>query len=220
MQPHWAGLRRNTIIDQQLWYLGRDIGGPCGNALLAYGFERHRPAGGFGSSAYLLPLRSPSVDEPSVLICWGFGAYVGLRKGCTPLDQRQADAARQSPAPWSGVFFQRFGASPGLVRHAVSPTLHQVADLPLRWTPRSDADRECASRTLSTLAHTLAEYERWAIDTLGSAHRTTALRAAPRHKRHRFLNAPELSEAWERWAELRCSSFEPDEAAPLKHAAA
>jgi hypothetical protein len=108
------------------------------------------------------------------------------------------------------MLLQRFGASPGLVRSAISPTLHQVADLPARWPARNDADRASASRLLHMLAHTLADYERWAITTLGSAHRAAALHAAPRHKRHRFLNAPELSEAWKRWAELRCARFEPD----------
>jgi len=209
-QPRWAGARRNTIIDQQLWFLGRDIGGPLGNALLAYGFERHRPAGGVGSSAYLLRLDASVDQAPRVLICWGFGVYIGADATCATDHRIPADAAGRPAAPWSGMLLQRFGASPGLVRSAISPTLHQVADLPARWPARNDADRASASRLLHMLAHTLADYERWAITTLGSAHRAAALHAAPRHKRHRFLNAPELSEAWERWAELRCARFEPD----------
>jgi len=209
-QPRWAGARRNTIIDQQLWFLGRDIGGPLGNAPLAYGFERHRPAGICGSSAYLLRLEDPSHQVPQVLICWGFGLYIGADATCATDHRIPAVAAGHPPTPWSGMLLQRFGASPGLVRSAISPTLHQVADLPVRWPARNDADRASASRLLHMLAHTLADYERWAITTLGSAHRTAALHAAPRHKRHRFLNAPELSEAWKRWAELRCARFEPD----------
>jgi len=209
-QPSWAVGRRNTIVDQQLWYLGRDIGGPHGNALLAYGFERHRPSAKLGSSAYLLRLDDPSDQKPRVIICWGFGLYVGADVSCTTHQRTSTDAAGHRPTPWSGVLLQRFGASPGLVRSAIAPTLHQVSDLPARWPARTDADRECAGRLLHSLAHTLAGYERWAITTLGSAHRTAALHAAPRHKRHRFLTAPELSEAWTRWAELRCAKFEPN----------
>jgi len=228
-QPRWAGTRRNAIIDQQLWFLGRDIGGPHGNALLAYGFERHRPLRHQGSSAYLLNLADPSPDGPRVLICWGFGVYVGAdatvaARHRSPVraatdaatdaathaaTHAATDAATHAPAPWSGLLFQRFGASPGLVRSAVSPGLHQVADLPARWPARTDTDDACAARFLHTLAHTLADYERWAISTLGSAHRAAALSAAPRHKRHRFLHTSELSVAWERWAEQRCARIEP-----------
>jgi len=209
-QPRWTAARRNTIIDQQLWFLGRDIGGPLGNAPLAFGFERHRPAGIRGSSAYLLRLENPSHQVPQVLICWGFGLYIGADATCATDHRIPADAAGHTPTPWSGMLLQRFGASPGLVCSAISPTRHQVADLPARRPASNDADRASASALLRTLAQTLADYERWAITTLGSPHRTAALHAAPRHKRHRFLHTPELSEAWERWADVRCARVEPD----------
>ena len=55
----WLGALNNvrkigtTLLDQQLWCWGQDIRRTEGNALLAYGFTKHRPLEGkHGSTAY------------------------------------------------------------------------------------------------------------------------------------------------------------------------
>ncbi len=203
-QALWTGLRRSAIIDQQLWYLGRDIAGPFGNALIAYGFERRRAPGGRGSSAYLLPLvregSPPGIASDSMLVCWGFAIYAGevLADGAGGAAEH---AVRGRAVPkqtaWAGVCIERFRDTPGLVRSPVASSLHQAADLPDTASPRTAAERVFAAAIVRRIALTLSAYERWALTTLGSAHRHAALRDAPRHKRHRFSHVPELSEIWD-----------------------
>jgi hypothetical protein len=187
-QPIPAQLQCSPPLDQQLWYLGRDIHGPFGNALRDYGFVRHRPLAGHGSSSYVLPLPAESDGQPMQLICWGFGVAI------TRIELPLAGAA---PVPWAGIVHERFGWSSRLLRHPLSPSIHQVSDLPAASRPVTAAEHEFTVRAKQLLARAFAGYERWAIATLGQAHRDAALREAPRHKRHRFLKMPGLAVAWE-----------------------
>jgi hypothetical protein len=200
-QAGWPGFRRRAIVDQQLWYLGRDIGAQSGNGLLAYGFQRRRSPSGSGSTAYLLPISAFSPDLSGMLVCWGFGLYAGS------IDEPAAADTMVPRTPigpartlWAGACLERFGNAPRLVRCALSPTLHQVADLPRMVVPRTADERAFADATVREIARAFAAYERWAIATLGEAHRHAALESAPRHKRHRFKTEPELSGSWEQLA--------------------
>jgi hypothetical protein len=188
-QPVWTSLRRGALIDQQLWFLGRDIGAPGGNALLRFGFGRQRPERG-GSTAYLLPLPPEREDDTeSVLICWGFAMYAG--RGSTIIE------TTESPASWAGVCIERFGSTPRLIAAPLGPTIHQFADLPRGSAPRSDNDWRFTTRLMARMARTCSAYESWAIDTLGDSHRRLALRDAPRHKRLRFTPVPSLASVWD-----------------------
>ena len=61
------------LLDQQLWCWGQDIRRVDGNALLAYGFTRHRPPEGeHGSPAY-----EWRGSGRSRVILWGFGFFYG-----------------------------------------------------------------------------------------------------------------------------------------------
>lgn len=198
------GFRRCAVVDQQLWFMGRDIAGPGGNALLNYGFERRRLPHRGGSSAYMLPLAQPAnatlCGDAGVLICWGFALYAGAFCG----EQSPARVSRRDVIPerepWAGVVIERFGDAARLVRAPVSPALHQVSELPPGVTPRTEYDRTFAATTVRAIALTFVAYERWAITTLGRAHRHASLHDAPRHKRHRFSRVAELSGVWERLA--------------------
>lgn len=203
-QPSWNGLRRRAVIDQQLWFLGRDIAGASGNALLAYGFEKRRSRDRNGSTSYLLPLVQPASEQlfgsSGVLICWGFALYAGAAPAEAPGASLGGRLVHHPTHDWAGVTIERFGDTPGLLRTPVAPTLHQVSELPRATSPRTEADRTLATRALRMIALTLSAYERWAINTLGIAHRRAALRDAPRHKRHRFSHVLELSTVWEQLA--------------------
>ena len=62
-----------TLLDQQLWCWGQDIRRAEGNALLAYGFTKHRPPEGkHGSTAY-----EWRGSGSSRVILWGFGFFYG-----------------------------------------------------------------------------------------------------------------------------------------------
>jgi hypothetical protein len=205
-QAFWSGLRRLAIIDQQLWYLGKDIAAPTGNALRAYGFTRRRSATGTGSSAYLIPLQPDPADDAArttgMLVCWGFGVYAGdvLVPGdaSTSIAPLSAMSERTTGASiWAGAVIERFRDTPGLVRHPLSPDIHQVSSLPRSNAPRTEDDRNTAVAALRAIARTMAAYERWAIATLGVMHREHALRDAPRHKRHRFSRVTDLSGIWD-----------------------
>ena len=62
-----------TLLDQQLWCWGQDVRRAEGNALLTYGFTKHRPPEGkHGSTAY--EWRGAGRSR---VILWGFGFFYG-----------------------------------------------------------------------------------------------------------------------------------------------
>jgi hypothetical protein len=187
-QPAWTSLRRRALLDQQLWFLGKDIGAKSGNALLRYGFERRRPEHGNGSTAYLLPLNHDSdIHDGAVLICWGFAVYAGAIS---------TGADCPHPAPYAGICLERFGNTPRLLADPLRATVHQYADLPRTIAPTTASDWATATTLMSRIARTCSSYESWAIGTRGEAHRLAALRDAPRHKRLRFTPLPSLTSVW------------------------
>jgi hypothetical protein len=188
---------RRALVDQQLWFLGRDICATAGNALTAFGFQRRRaPADVVGSSAYVLP--SPQLAGSShaddVLICWGFGLYLG---GEAASDTGANVLAMPPHDHRYGLLLERFGRGPRLVPTQMPRDVHHVTALPKAIAPATPAQREALRTRLVALSGVLAAYERWAIASLGHSHREMALREIPRHKRQRFLPITELSDAWE-----------------------
>ena len=191
LQPRLPRLRCSALLDQQLWYLGRDIHGPSGNALRAYGFVRHRSDSGHGSSSYVLELAAESGALPIQLICWGFGVAVSS----------STTAASVAGSGWAGIVVERFGWSSRLLLQPLSPAIHQVSDLPTAPRPVTNVEQEFAAQAELLMARAFAAYERWVLATLGQPHRDAALRDAPRHKRHRFLQTPGLALAWDECGE-------------------
>jgi hypothetical protein len=190
---------RRALIDQQLWFLGRDICASGGNALLAFGFERQRPpAGVVGSSSYVLPSqRIPNrLHEDDVLICWGFALYLGPMLGSAGCAPEAADGSSEA----RGLIVERFGSSPRLTRAPVRSDIHHVTALPAATPAVTEAQRRTLRHRLVALSDVMASYERWARTHLGVAHRAAALREVPRHKRQRFADATDLAGAWQQVA--------------------
>jgi hypothetical protein len=180
-------LRLNVLLDQQLWYLGHDIRHPDGNALVHFGFERVRSPGE-GTTCY----RLSSPDEPGqALLCWGFALYSGsvadrsLGSGHSP----------RGPAP-AGVMLFRHTASPRLVWTSLGVPLHKPSELPRLEPPRTEMERTQLCEGVARLARQLQCYEAWTAQTLGAAHRASALAALPRHKRRKFAPVLELTANW------------------------
>jgi hypothetical protein len=172
-------LRLSTLVDQQLWFLGCDIRHAEGNALMEFGFERHRAPDAGQPSCYVLTL-----NTQCVVACWGFAVY------CGPLG-----AARSTPAP-CGALLLRHALGSRVTLQPLSLPLHARQALPAHRAPESRIERETMEIHLGRLAHTLARYEQWAVTALGDAYRRSTLRDLPRHKRRRFVATPDLSASW------------------------
>ncbi len=186
---------RRSLIDQQLWFLGRDIAAADGNGPLSFGFSRMRAFDGRGSSAYTLQTSpessAPALREDLHLMCWGFAIYLG------PIAPTCSGKTCAILAPeCAGIVIERFRRRPRMVHQPMPLTVHQVCELPPNTPPQTDAELQRAAELVRVLAYTLAPYERWARETLGNAHRTQALAEVPRHKRHRFVNAIDLEAEW------------------------
>jgi len=153
-----------SLLDQQLWCIGRDILHAQGNALLRYGFSRERaPAGASGSTAYVF---IPAPD--SQLILWGFAAFYGER------------------ALGGGILVRRHGRQPGwTTEHALSFPMSTLKQLPSAYLPRTAVDIVQYRALLGGMARTLAGYESWAQRELGAEYRRDCIRRRPRHIRRR-----------------------------------
>jgi hypothetical protein len=190
----------DPLLDLQLWMLGQDRLHPDGNALARYGFLRCRHPEGHASSGYLLPLDDP---HPVALVCWGYGVYLGPVSWKEPGTLRPPMAPARPPEPWQGgtavpgVLLERHAFGPKLLPAPVTLPLRAKAQLGVRLAPRAEDQQRAACAGVIRTASLLAAYERWAVDTLGDAHRHRALAALPRHKRRRLPTAPSLADAWD-----------------------
>jgi len=173
--PRAVRILGEELLDQQLWFCGRDVLHEGGNGLLRFGFERVRPpASQAAASAYVLPL-----DDGRRVVLWGFGVFYG------------DDAL-------GGLFLRRYGFAPRLTPAAAAPrTAVASSDLPLR-TPATADEARRARALLTGAMRWLAAYERWAQATFGLSFRRQGIAERPRRKRRRLTVAPEqLPEAWD-----------------------
>lgn len=175
------------LLDWQLWYWGQDIHHEAGNALLAYGFERHRGPndGTHRSTAYRLTDRAREHGLRD-LVAWGFGVTATHSEFVTP--------ARV-------LLLLRHERSPGLCREAIDAKAGTRDLLPERTVPRCADDWCCLCTTLAAVAHGVAEYEVWARDQLGGTHRQDAHRRRPREVRRRHELPLFLDGVWLRLAD-------------------
>ncbi len=152
---HWSGALNKvrkigtTLFDQQLWCWGQDIRRTKGNALLAYGFTKHRPPEGkHGSTAY-----EWRGSGRSRAILWGFGFFYG-------------DGDRD------GLFLQRYKFTPKQTAAVdFSLPIWKPEQLPELTHPR---DVDAWHRVFNLLTQGLAwigDYEQWIISEYGLDYR-------------------------------------------------
>ena len=170
------------LLDQQLWCWGQDIRRVDGNALLAYGFTRHRPPEGkHGSPAY-----EWRGSGRSRIILWGFGFFYG-------------DGGRR------GIFLRRYKFAPKQTASVYfSLPIWNLGQLPELTQP---CDAEGWRRVFSLLTQGLtwiADYERWIISEYGLDYRQ---RCTDAWKKKR-IPAHEMAAKWQELVEYLLSQLE------------
>lgn len=182
-------LRLSTLVDQQLWFLGCDIRRAEGNALVAFGFTRYRSPDGSRPTCYVLP-----VAEQCVVACWGFAVYCG--PVCSPQHDDNPPSLVAPLLP-CGALLLRHALSSRVALAPLSVPIHARQQLPPHRVAHTRTERDVMRGHLQVLSDTFVQYERWARETLGEDYRRSTLHDLPRHKRRRFLRAPDLSGAWQ-----------------------
>jgi hypothetical protein len=165
------------LLDQQMWFFGRDIQHPDGNLLLRFGFDRSRPPVAVsGTSRYII------ATHAGVLVLWGWGAV-----------WRDADPL--------ALLMRRHGPGPRLIS-ARSPLDDVWAHTALAGTPaRSDADRARLDALLTDFAGWVSEYEQWARATCGEPWRQECAALRPRHvQRKQVIAADRYVQSWQQLA--------------------
>ena len=138
-----------VLLDQQLWCWGQDICRAEGNALLTYGFTKHRPPEGkHGSTAY-----EWRGSDRSRVILWGFGFFYG-------------DGDR------GGLFLQRYKFAPKQTAGVdFSLPIWKSEQLP-ELTHPCDVEAWCRVFNLLTQGLTwIGDYEQWIISEYGLDYR-------------------------------------------------
>lgn len=146
-----GALRRSGIglLKQQCWQWGCDVqrvvGGAACNALLEFGFTRRRPpAGQKGATMYLLTL-----PEGHTLVLWGFGVWIGDLNG-------------------NGIYLNRFEFDPcWLSGENIRASIHVSEQLASARPPQSPQECRQAFGLVIALGEWVADYEAWAVQTLG-----------------------------------------------------
>ena len=170
------------LLDQQLWCWGQDIRRVDGNALLAYGFTRHRPPEGkHGSPAY-----EWRGSGRSRVILWGFGFFY-------------SDGGRR------GIFLRRYKFAPKQTASVYfSLPIWNLGQLPELTQP---CDAEGWRRVFSLLTQGLtwiADYERWIISEYGLDYRQRCIEAW----RKKCIPAHEMAAKWHELVEYLLSQLE------------
>ena len=170
------------LLDQQLWCWGQDIRRVDGNALLAYGFTRHRPPeGNHGSPAY----EWYGSDRRRVIL-WGFGFFYG-------------DEVR------GGIFLQRYKFAPKQTAVVdFSLPVWKLGQLPELSQP---SDVEAWRRVFSLLTQGLTwigDYERWIISDYGLDYRQRCIEAWKK----KCIPAHEMAAKWHELVEYLLAQFE------------
>jgi hypothetical protein len=173
--PRAIRILGEELLDQQLWFCGRDVLHEGGNGLLRFGFDRVRPpASHAAASAYVLPL-----DDGRRVVLWGFGVFYG------------DDAL-------GGLFLRRYGFGPRLTPAAAPRAAFAPSELPPLRAPVTDDEARLARALLTATMRWVAAYERWAQATFGLPFRRRCIAERPRRKRRRLTVAPaQLPEAWD-----------------------
>lgn len=174
-----------ALLDWQLWYWGQDIHHAQGNALRAYGFERARGPddGTQRSSAYVLMPGSDAARDLhglTRLIAWGFGIA----------------ATHHEHEAHGSLLMVRHECCFGLCAQPLEAMAGTRDQLPNRVYPDSTQQWYTVRRTLSAVARCFADYEQWAQQALGLAHRVEAQSRRPRAVRRRHMHATFLADAW------------------------
>lgn len=155
------------LLDQQMWFFGRDIQYPEGNLLLRFGFGRERPpAAESGTSRYTI------ATAEGALTLWGWGA---LWRDHQPLALL---LRRHGPGP-------RLVSSAGPLDHVWAHTALSDARAPLA------ADLARVGTLLADFAGWVYAYERWVRATCGESWRGECAALRPRHVRRKQVVAAE-----------------------------
>lgn len=184
-----------TLLDQQLWFLGGDIRHPEGNGLQRFGFTRWAASNGVGTSCYVYPRTTTAPID--ALVCWGFAVYSGP-VGFDLMPIRPSHTRSPVGVGGTGVLLHRFSRTPQLVDGTLRLPIHQRQALPVGYPARRIDELDALHDGLIRMAAVFAQYERWCSTVLGASHRRQGLALLPRHKRKRFADTIELTAAWER----------------------
>lgn len=173
-----------TLLDQQLWCWGQDIRRAEGNALLAYGFTRHRvPEGKHGSPAY-----EWRGSGRSRVILWGFGFFYG-------------DGDR------GGLFLQRYKFAPKQTAAVdFSLPIWKPEQLPELTHPRGVEAWCCVFGLLTQGLAWIGDYERWIISEYGLDYRQQCTDAWKK----KCIPAHEMAAKWHELVEYLLSQPESD----------
>jgi len=165
------------LLDQQMWFFGRDIQHPDGNLLLRFGFARERPPVAVsGTSRY-------SITTPTgSLTLWGWGA---LWRDDQPM----------------ALLMRRHGPGPRLVSAAAC--LEQVWAHTAVSETRAAASDELArvGSLLADFAGWVHAYERWVRASCGESWRRECAAMRPRHvRRKQVVVAERYVHSWQQMA--------------------
>jgi hypothetical protein len=160
-----------VLLDQQMWCWGRDVLRQGGNALCAYGFERHPPPAGLkAGSCYQITCQT---GEQVAL--WGFGLFFG--KG-----------------GHGGLFLRRYEFNPVFLRVSRLPEAVWGPDSLSSFHQQSDAHEEQVWLYLLPAAlRWMAGYERWVQQALGLEYREECV--AEWHKQR--IAAQRMADTWD-----------------------
>jgi len=166
------------LLDQQMWFLGRDFQHPDGNLLLRFGFARERPpAEVSGTSRYAI------ATAAGTLVLWGWGAV--WRDG-HPL----------------ALLLRRHGPGPRLTS-ALTSLDNVWAHTALVGTPaQSDAEHARLHTLLADFADWVQHYEQWVRATCGESWRTECAALRPRHvRRKQQVAADRYLTSWQQFTQ-------------------
>ncbi len=141
-----------TLLDQQLWCLGRDIVRSEGNLLIQYGLNKSSPpAGERGRSSY------HELSGGTSLVLWGWGVFVGAEV-------------------LGGLILKRYAFQP-LFAHSYRPPLHvwHWDDLQGYERPAGSDDEVRAAQLMQRFADWVIGYETWVQREFGVSYRAASL---------------------------------------------
>lgn len=164
------------LLDQQMWFFGRDIQHPDGNLLLRFGFARERPPVEVsGTSRYAI------ITPTGSLTLWGWGALWRDRE------------------PFA-LLLRRHGPGPRLVAATNAPD--QVWAHTALTNARAAASDEVGrvGTLLADFADWVHGYERWVRATCGESWRVECAELRPRHVRRKQVVAP--AQYVQRWQQM------------------
>ncbi len=177
------------MLDQQFWFLGRDVRASEGNLLLELGFEQTRPpADCKAATQYAL-----NFPDRSQLRLWGFGLWYSRRSE-------------------KGVFLRRSEFAPRLCH--LSAPIWRAEDLPALEFPSNETQINHLWHDLAIVFDWFAVYERWVINRCGLAYRISCLN---QWNKRCDVEAQRIADFWEFVAQVcrECASSVDDTRASI-----